>query len=385
MHRGRRAFVVVMDACGIGALPDAGDYGDAGTNTLAHVAERAGGLDVPTLASLGLGTICPLAGVAPSARPAVHGRLHPLGPGKDSTTGHWELMGASVPHAPVYPDGFPPDVIAAFERATGRRVVCNAAVEGLQAIEKHGEHHLRTGDLIVYTSQDSVFQVAAHTGVVPEVELYEHCRAARAILAGPHAVSRVIARPFEGTPGGFRRTAGRRDFALAPPARTYLDELRDRGVDVHSVGKVSDLFGGHGFSHNHGGADNATAIEILDRLEAELDEGFVFANLIDTDQLYGHRKDVSGFARALATIDAAVARWLAARRPGDLIVVTADHGCDPAHPGTDHTREYAPLVATFDGAPSARVDGPLARVGATVLRWLAGLDSALPGEPFVSA
>src|SRR5947209_3255431 len=374
-----------MDACGIGALPDAGDYGDAGTNTLAHVAERAGGLEVPTLASLGLGTTCRLPGVAPSERPAIHGRLHPLGPGKDSTTGHWEMMGASVPIAPVYPDGFPPDVIAAFARATGRGVVCNAAVEGLQAIDEHGAHHLRTGDLIVYTSQDSVFQVAAHTRVVPESELYEHCRAAREILTGPRAVSRVIARPFEGEPGAFRRTAGRRDFALAPPARTYLDELREAGVDVHSVGKVSDLFGGRGFSHSHGGADNSAAIAILDRLAADLDEGFVFANLIDTDQLYGHRKDVTGFARALAAIDVALARWLAARRTGDLIVVTADHGCDPAHPGTDHTREYAPLLATFDGAPSVRVDGPLASVGASVLRWLAGRSSSLPGEPFLSA
>ena len=374
-----------MDACGIGALPDAADYGDADTNTLAHVAEAAGGLDVPTLGSLGLATVTPLTGVPPADHPAVHGRLHPLGPGKDSTTGHWEMMGASVPPAPVYPDGFPPDVIAAFARATGRGVVCNAAVEGLQAIDEHGAHHLRTGDLIVYTSQDSVFQVAAHTRVVPESELYEHCRAAREILTGPRAVSRVIARPFEGEPGAFRRTAGRRDFALAPPARTYLDELREAGVDVHSVGKVSDLFGGRGFSHSHGGADNSAAIAILDRLAADLDEGFVFANLIDTDQLYGHRKDVTGFARALAAIDVALARWLAARRTGDLIVVTADHGCDPAHPGTDHTREYAPLLATFDGAPSVRVDGPLASVGASVLRWLAGRSSSLPGEPFLSA
>jgi phosphopentomutase len=385
VHSRRRAFVVVMDACGIGALPDAADYGDADTNTLAHVAEAAGGLDVPTLASLGLGGVAPLAGVPPADRPAVHGRLHPLGPGKDSTTGHWEMMGASVPHAPVYPDGFPPDVIGAFEHATGRRVVCNAAVEGLQAIDEHGGHHLRTGDLIVYTSQDSVFQVAAHTEVVPETVLYEYCRAARAILTGPHAVSRVIARPFEGAPGAFRRTAGRRDLALAPPARTYLDELRDAGVEVHSVGKVSDLFGGRGFDHSHGGADNAAAIAVIDRLATDLDEGFVFANLIDTDQLYGHRKDVSGFARALATIDAALARWLAARRPGDLIVVTADHGCDPAHPGTDHTREHAPLLATFDGVSPARADGPLASVGASVLQWLTRRESPLPGEPFVSA
>jgi phosphopentomutase len=360
MDDARRAFVVVVDACGIGALPDAAAYGDDGTNTLAHVAEAVGGLELATLAALGLGNIVALEGVPPAGAPAVHGRLHPLGGGKDSTTGHWEMMGASVPAAPVYPDGFPPEVIAAFERATGRRVVCNAPSEGLKAIDDHGAHHLQTGDLIVYTSQDSVFQVAAHTDVVPESELYDHCRAARAILTGEHAVGRVIARPFDGEPGRFRRSAGRRDLGLPPQSRTYLDELGDAGVPVHSVGKVAELFSGRGFAEAHAGSDNATAIRSIDRLLAQLDRGFVFANLIDTDQLYGHRKDVAGFHAALRAIDAAVARWLAAMRPGDLLAVTADHGCDPVQRGTDHTREYAPLLATFAGAGPRRADGPLA-------------------------
>src|SRR5436190_19846516 len=235
---GRRALVVVLDACGCGALPDADEYGDAGTNTLEHVAEAVGGLDLPTLRALGLGNVTPIRGVEPVERPTEHGRLWPLGPGKDTTAGHWEMMGVRVPRFPVYPDGFPPDVIAAFEGATGRGVIGNAPSEGLRAIFDHGERHLRTGELIVYTSQDSVFQIAQHTEGVGEEELYDYCLAARGILSGEHAVGRVIARPFDGAPGGFRRTGGRRDFAVQPPGRSYLDEIQDAGLPVHAVGKV---------------------------------------------------------------------------------------------------------------------------------------------------
>ena len=377
-----RAFVVVLDACGAGALPDAADYGDEGTNTLAHVADAVGGLELPTLAALGLGNITPIRGVEPSAAPAIHGRLAPLGAGKDTTAGHWELMGVEVPRMPTYPRGFPPDVIGRFEAATGRAVIGNEPSEGLGAIERHGERQLETGELIVYTSQDSVFQVAAHTSVVEEAELYRHCEAARAILTGPHAVGRVIARPFEGEPGAFRRTAGRRDIALPPPGRTYLDEMADAGVAVHSVGKVGQVFAGRGISESHPAHDNPTGIAAIDRLLGELDEGLVFANLVDTDQIYGHRKDVEGFAAALREIDAATARWIAAMRPGDPLCLCADHGCDPAHSGTDHTREYSPLLATGPGAGGGRVDGPMASVGATALAWLAGRSSRLPGEPF---
>jgi phosphopentomutase len=382
---GRRAFVIVLDAVGVGALPDAADYGDEGTNTLAHVAEAAGGLDLPALAELGLGNVMPIAGVAPSARPAIHGRLHAVGAGKDTTAGHWELMGIAAPELPTYPGGFPPELIEAFSAATGRGVICNERSEGLRAIERYGEQHLRSGDLIVYTSQDSVFQVAAHVDLLAEEELYEHCAAARALLAGEHAVGRVIARPFSGEPGAFTRTSGRRDLALEPPSRTYLDELADAGAAVHTVGKVAQVFAGRGIAVAHPGPDNAAAIAVIDGLLAELDEGLVFANLVDTDQLYGHRKDVEGFAGALRQIDAAVARWLATMRPGDLLILTADHGCDPAHPGTDHTREHAPLLATFAGCEGRRVDAPMASVGASVLRWLTGRDAALPGEPFVSS
>lgn len=383
MSAGRRAFVVVLDACGVGALPDAGDYGDAGTNTLRHVAEAEGGLDVPTLTGLGLGNITEIPGVPPVARPVVHGRLAPRGHGKDTTSGHWELMGITAPRAPVYPDGFPREVIDAFTRATGREVTCNAPMEGLRALEEFGAEHMSTGALILYTSQDSVFQLAAHVDLVPEAELYRHCAAARELLHGEHAVGRVIARPFRGRPGAFERTAGRRDFALDPPGRTYLDELAARGQPVHAVGKVAQVFNGRGVTAEHAAPDNAAGIAATGELSRELDEGLVFTNLVDTDQVFGHRKDTAGFHAALRRIDAAVADWLAASRPGDLIVLTADHGCDPAHPGSDHTREFAPLLAAFPGQDGRRADGLLADVGASVFAWLTGARAELPGEPFV--
>jgi len=380
----RRAFVVVADACGIGALPDAADYGDAGANTLAHVARAVGGLDLPFLGALGLGSIAPLDGVAPSAAPALHGRLAAQGPGKDSTTGHWELMGAIAPAPlPTYPRGFPAEVVAQLERATGNRMLCNRPYNGLTVLEDYGAEHLRDGALILYTSQDSVAQIAAHVDRVPEEELYEICAEARAVLRGEHGVGRVIARPFHGEPGAFRRTEGRHDFSLAPPARTYLRECQDAGVPVHAVGKVSDLFAGEGIDRAHPGATNARALASTTALVDELDAGLVFANLVETDQVYGHRKDVAGFHRALREIDAAVGAWLAKLRPGDLLVVTADHGCDPAAPHSDHTREHAPLLARFDGDGGRRHDGALADVGASVLHWLTGgAAPALPGTPF---
>jgi phosphopentomutase len=375
--------VVVLDAVGAGALPDAAAYGDEGTNTLAHVAQAAGGLVLPTLGRLGLGNLVDLRGVCSVERPAVHGLLAPLGAGKDTTAGHWELMGVPAPRLPTYPHGFPPEVIDAFSRATGRGVLCNAPSEGLRAIEEFGAEHLDTGDLIVYTSQDSVFQVAAHVDLVPEPQLHEYCRAAREIMAGPHAVGRVIARPFEGRPGEFRRTSGRRDITLPPPSRSYLDELSDAGVPVHAVGKVAQIFSGRGVTEAHAGPDNPTAIAAIDRLFRDLDDGLVFANLVDTDQVYGHRKDVEGFRLALLDIDTAAGRWLRAMSPADLLILCADHGCDPAHPGTDHTREYSPLLAVHADCEARRVDGLMASVGASAFRWLTGRDAELPGEAFV--
>jgi phosphopentomutase len=382
----RRAFVVVLDACGVGALPDAAEYaGDEGSNTLVHLAQDVGGLDLPVLGRLGLGSIVPIEGMPPAEAPVVHGRLHPLGPGKESTTGHWELMGV-VPSAPLptYPNGFPPDVVQTLERVTRLRFCANTPASGTEVIEQWGEHHLRTGEVILYTSADSVLQLAAHHDVLSEDDLRAACAAAREAMTGEHAVGRVIARPFEGEPGAFRRTEGRKDFSVAPPSRSYLDELQAARVPVHAVGKVRDLFAGVGVDAYHPAPTNDRGIAAITALLGALDEGLVFANLVETDQVYGHRHDVEGFHRALREIDAATGEWLDLLRDSDLLVLTADHGVDPHAPHTDHTREHAPLLATFPGQDGRRHDGPLADVGASALKWLAGRSAeGLPGEAFV--
>ncbi len=380
-----RAFVIVIDACGAGDLPDSGDYGDAGANTLGHVAEASGGLDLPVLTALGLGNIMPLRGAPPVEHPVVHGRLHPLGPGKETVTGHWELMGVITPVAlRTYPDGFPDEVIDALRAATGRGVLCNRPYSGTEVIDDFGVPHMQTGDLIVYTSADSVLQIAAHVDVVPQEELYAACAAAREIMTGKHAVGRVIARPFRGEPGAFARTEGRKDIALDPPGRSYLQELQADGVPVHTVGKIGQVFNSVGVDEQHKGSTNEAAIAATDELIRELDTGFVFTNLVETDQVFGHRNDVEGFHGALQGIDKAVGQWLEHLDPErDLLVLTADHGCDPTHPGTDHTREHVPLLARFAGHGGRRHDGPFADVGASVLRWLTGRDADLPGDPFL--
>jgi phosphopentomutase len=381
-----RAAVIVLDACGVGALPDAVEYeGDAGANTLGHLAERVGGLDLPQLGALGLGSILPLEGVPPASAPVMHGRLAPLGPGKESTTGHWELMGV-VPREPLptYPDGFPPAVLAELEAATGHSFCCNRPYSGTEVLDDFGRHHLESGELILYTSADSVLQIAAHVEVLDEPGLYAACEAARATMTGDHAVGRVIARPFQGAPGAFERREGRRDYAAPPPGRSYLEELQAAGLPVHGVGKIRDLFAGVGVDHKHDGATNAKGIASTSALLRELEAGLIFVNLVETDQAYGHRHDVEGFHGALRQIDAAVGDWLGLLREDDLLVLTADHGVDPNAPHTDHTREYSPLLARFAGHGGRRHDGPLADVGASVLRWLTGRDAPeLPGQPFV--
>jgi len=382
----RRAFVVVLDACGIGALPDAAEYGDHGMNTLEHLAIEAGGLQLPTLTRLGLGSILPLEGVAPSRDPVLHGRLHALGPGKDSTAGHHELMGVVAPSPPpTYPDGFPPEVVRMVETISGRGVVCNRPYNGIGAIEDFGATHLETGALIVYTSEDSVLQIAAHVDVVAPEELYATCERVRAEMVGEHAVGRVIARPFTGRVGHFERTDGRHDFSREPPTRSYLQELQAAGVPVHTVGKVGELFAGVGVDVEHPGPTNAVAMGETTTLLKELELGLVFTNLVETDQVYGHRHDVAGFHAALREIDAQLGAWLGLLRDGDMLVLTADHGCDPTSMRTDHTREHVPLLACFEGHRSRRHNGPMADVGASVLMWLTGARSAeLPGEPFTN-
>jgi len=389
--------VLVIDGCGVGALPDAASYGDEGANTLVHVAEAVGGLDLPTLGALGLGSIASLPGVPAAADPAIHGRLHPLGPGKDSVTGHWELMGVVMPRAlPTYPRGFPLEVTGPLAAAMGHEVICNRPDNGLAAIEEFGAEHLSSGALILYTSQDSVLQLAAHTERVPAAALYRACELARGVMVGEHAVGRVIARPFNGEPGRFIRTEGRRDYTVAPPGPSYLQELQGAGVAVHGVGKIGDLFAGVGLDACHPGASNEQALASTELLLDELQSGLVLVNLIETDQVYGHRKDAVGFARALKAIDRYLAGCLAGLRDRDLLVVSADHGVDPAHPGTDHTREHTPLLALTGemlrhrALGGRRHDGPLADVGASVLCWLAGpaamgdRSRELPGTSFIS-
>jgi phosphopentomutase len=379
----RRAFVVVLDACGVGATEDAAAYGDAGSDTLGHLAQAVGGLALPVLQRLGLGSVAPIAGVAPAADPVLHGRLHPLGAGKDSTTGHWELMGVvAAEPPPTYPDGFPPALVAELEALAGRGFLCNRPYNGIAAIEDFGAEHLRTGRLILYTSQDSVLQLAAHEDVLAAADLHALCARVRDALVSPHDVQRVIARPFTGADGAFARTGARKDFSLAPPARSHLDALGEAGVPVHAVGKVADLFTGRGITDAHPGATNAEALEATTALVRDLDAGLVFTNLIETDQVFGHRRDLDGFHGALRAIDAAVGGWLGHLRDGDLLVLTADHGCDMTTPGTDHTREHAPLLAVAPGL-RGRHDGPLADVGASVLHHLTGTtDPGLPGRPF---
>src|SRR5947209_6469057 len=301
----RRAFVVVLDACGVGALPDAAEYGDAGANTLGHLAREAGGLELPCLARLGLGSLLELEGVPPARTPALHGRLHALGPGKDSTAGHWELMGVVMDRPlPTDPRGFPPEVLHLIEEAGGGgKALCNRASNGIEAIEQFGSEHLATGRPIAYTSQDSVLQIATHVDVMAPERLYELCGRLRNRLGPEHAVGRVIARPFAGTDGAFRRTDGRRDFSVRPPTRSYLEELQAAEVPVHTVGKAGQLFAGVGVDEQHPGATNARALEETTTLIEQLQGGFVLTNLVETDQVYGHRHDIHGFHRALQEID----------------------------------------------------------------------------------
>src|SRR5215831_12146488 len=330
----------------MGALPDAGRYGDAGANTLLHVAEHAGRLSLPALEQHGLGNLLPMPGVQPTLSPrGARARLAEKSPGKDSTTGHWEMMGLTLDQPfPTYPDGFPRELLDRWSERVQRGWIGNVAASGTEIIERLGRQHQETGRFIVYTSADSVFQVAAHERTVPIAQLYDACRAARELLAGRHAVGRVIARPFEGEPGAYRRTARRRDFSLAPSAPTVLDRLVEAGRRVVTVGKVDDLFAGRGVSdaiHTTGNEEGETVL--LD-LVKRAGEGLVFANLVDFDTQYGHRNDPAGFARALERFDAAFAGLASRLRGDEMAWITADHGNDPTTPGTDHTREYAPLL-----------------------------------------
>lgn len=342
-----RVVLIVLDSLGVGALPDAGPYGDSGSNTLAHVAAAAGGLALPNLETLGLGYVGDFAGVRRMGEPdGCFGRMAALSKGKDTTTGHWEMAGLVLDRPfPVYPMGFPPEIIEALQQAIGRKVLGNKAASGTEIIKELGEEHLRTGFPIVYTSADSVFQIAAHERVVSAEHLYDMCREARKLLRPPHQVARVIARPFTGEPGSFQRTEERRDFSLDPPGVTLLDLLKHAGHPVVGIGKIDDLFKGRGLTRAIHAGSNEAGMEETVRVLSLVPRGLIFVNLVDFDMLYGHRNDAAGYARALESFDAWLPELLSAMRQGDLLCVTADHGNDPTTPGTDHTREYVPLLA----------------------------------------
>jgi phosphopentomutase len=368
-----RCIVLVLDSGGIGALPDAGAYGDApGANTLANVAERSGGLRLPTCGRLGLGNLTGIRGVPPAEHPAAYvARLAERSKGKDTITGHWEMTGVTtaVPF-PTYPNGFPPEVVAAFAEITGQEPLGNVPASGTEIIERLGEEHARTGRPILYTSADSVFQVAAHEEVVPLEVLYDWCAQARAMLVPPHQVNRVIARPFTGAPGAYERTPNRRDFAIPPPPNA-LDELAAAGIPVLAVGKISDIFCGRGIAGSVRSTDNEEGMDRTVGLLPSLDRGLIFVNLNDFDSKYGHRRDVRGYAEALQRFDARLEGLLAMLRPGeDMLVISADHGCDPTAPGSDHTREYVPYVEFGARRGFAGTIDGLDIVGRTVMEAL---------------
>jgi len=368
----RRVFLLVLDSLGVGALPDAASFGDAGAHTLDHLVAAAGGLDVPRLAELGLGHIEGVASVPRVARPAgAFGRLAERSPGKDTSTGHWEMMSCPLATAfPVYPAGFPPEILEPFvQRARLPGVLCNAPASGTEVLERLGSEHIASGKPIVYTSADSVFQVAAHEQHFGLERLYECCRIAREIL-DPYGVGRVIARPFVGEPGAFRRTYNRRDYSMPPPQDTTLDRLKRAGVPVVGVGKIEDIFAGRGLTQSVHTEGNRDGMQHTLGLARELAQGFVFVNLVDFDMLYGHRRDARGYRRALEEFDLDLRALERVLRPGDVVLMSADHGNDPTkHETTDHTREYVPVLATGPGVKPGVALGTrssFADLGATV-------------------
>ena len=336
----------MLDSCGVGELPDAFKYGDQGSNTLSNTAKAVDGLHLPNLQRLGLGNIASISGVEPQKEPlASYGKMAEVSPGKDSTTGHWEMTGVILKTPfPVYPNGFPDELIKGFEKAIGTEVLGNKPASGTEIIKELGEEHLRTSKPIVYTSADSVFQIAAHEEKIPVPRLYEICQIARELLTGENAVARVIARPFVGKPGSFKRTDRRKDFSLPPPEETILDILQKKGVKVVGIGKIQDLFAGRGITRSIHTVDNQDAMDKLTQTLKEEKEGLIFINLVDFDMVWGHRNDVQGFAKGLEDFDRGLEEVLDLLQTYDVLIITADHGCDPTTPSTDHSREYVPLL-----------------------------------------
>ena len=383
----KRIFLIVLDSFGIGALPDADKFGDTGANTLTSCAKSAN-LDIKTLAESGLGNIDGVDCIAPAKHPlGAYGRLAESSQGKDTTIGHWEIAGVvSTAPLPTYPDGFPEEVLTPFQEATGRGILANASWSGTEVIEKYGAQHMKTGDLIVYTSADSVFQIAAHEDIVPPEQLYEHCRIARKILQGKYGVGRVIARPFVGTPGNFTRTANRHDFSLVPPKTTLLDAVKAADMDTIAVGKIKDIFAGRGITEFVYNKSNADGMAHTDSYVNQDFQGLCFVNLVDFDMIYGHRRNIDGYANALTEFD----RWLQGFIPKlgeeDAVFITADHGCDPGFTATtDHTREYVPLLVLGKKIKPVNLGTrrSFADIAATVAELL-GVSLDTPGKSFAA-
>ena len=383
----KRIFLIVLDSFGVGALPDSKDFGDVGVNTLAACATSSQ-LQIPTMIAAGLGLIDGVSCLPkPAAPTGAYGRLAEASMGKDTTIGHWEIAGVVSPKPmPTYPNGFPEEVLAPFRAATGRGILCNQPISGTKAIELYGDEHVRTGDLIVYTSADSVFQIAAHEKVVPLEELYRDCRIARQQLQGKHSVGRVIARPFVGTSGNYRRTSNRHDFSLEPPSETMLDAIQKAGLASIAVGKIFDIFAGRGMTEHVYNASNADGLDHAMDYSKEDFHGLCFVNLVDFDMLYGHRRDIDGYAKALTEFDRWLPSFLEQLGDEDLVMITADHGCDPAYLATtDHTREYVPLLVLGKAVKPVNLGTrkTFADIAATVTALL-GVPYETPGISFAS-
>jgi phosphopentomutase len=384
----RAAALVVLDSVGIGGAPDAGDFGDDGSATLPHIAEAVGGISLPVLGRLGLGHTAAIEGVTPEESPeGAFGRMTERSAGKDTTTGHWEIGGLILERPfPLYPQGFPPEVMEPFEEAIGTGTLGNYPASGTEIIEELGREHMATGRPIVYTSGDSVFQIATHIEVVPLERLYEMCRIARELLRGRHEVGRVIARPFRGAPGAFQRTPDRHDYSVLPPSDTVLDEILGAGLEVRGVGKISDIFGGRGLSHSRPTRSNDDGVDGIIEQLGEMDRGLVFANLVDFDSAYGHRNDPEGYAGALVAFDGRLPEIVDALHADDVLILTADHGNDPTTPSTDHSREQVPLLGAGERVRAGTDLGTrstFADCGATVAEML-GVDTKTSGTSFAA-
>ncbi len=381
----KRIFLIVLDSCGIGAMPDSESFGDVGVNTLRSCAGSEK-FHIPNLLKLGLGNIDGVDYLPKEQNPTgAVARLTERSMGKDTTIGHWEIAGVVSPDPlPTYPNGFPEEVLEPFRQATGRRILANAPWSGTEVIARYGDEHVRTGDLIVYTSADSVFQIAAHEQVVPLEQLYQYCRIAREQLKGKHGVGRVIARPFVGESGNYTRTANRHDYSLEPPAETLLDAVSAAGLDSIGVGKIYDIFAGRGVTEHVYNKSNQNGMEHTDRYAGQDFHGLCFVNLVDFDMLYGHRRNIDGYAQALTEFDAWLGQFLPKLGEEDLLMITADHGCDPAYLATtDHTREYVPLVMAGKGIQAVNLGtrGSFADIAATVAELL-GVNLNTPGKSF---